>query len=128
MQRARSNRPEGEEFWARKEEVSLFLWRKRGKSPAAGEARSPVILVHGSSLSALPCFDLHAPGRPDYSFMDWLAERGHDVWTLDHEGYGSSTITEGNADIACGVEDLKAATVEIARAGRQPSRAASPSC
>jgi pimeloyl-ACP methyl ester carboxylesterase len=50
--------------------------------------------------------------------MEWLARRGYDVWTLDHEGYGRSTITDGNADVACGVEDLKAATAEIrARTG-----------
>jgi alpha-beta hydrolase superfamily lysophospholipase len=60
-------------------------------------------------MSALPTFDLHVPGEPDYSFMDWLAERGFDVWTLDHEGYGRSTVTEGNSDIACGVADLNAA-------------------
>ncbi len=104
----------GTEFWARKGDVRLFLWRKKGRSPEAVE-RPPVILVHGSSLSSLPTFDLDVPGHPDYSFMDWLARRGHDVWTLDHEGYGRSTVTDGNADIACGVEDLKAATAEIAQ-------------
>ena len=36
-------------------------------------------------MSALPTFDLQVPGRPDQSFMDWLARRGFDVWTLDHE-------------------------------------------
>jgi pimeloyl-ACP methyl ester carboxylesterase len=108
----------GEECWARKGDVSLYLWRKRIRNAAAGSERPPVILVHGSSLSALPSYDLTVPGRSDYSFMDWLARRGYDVWTLDHEGYGRSTITEGNADVACGVEDLKAATAEIsARTG-----------
>jgi non-heme chloroperoxidase len=106
----------GEEHWARKGEVSLFLWRKRdASSSAAGSGRPPVILVHGSSLSSLPSFDLEVPGHPDYSFMNWLADRGHDVWTLDHEGYGRSTVTGGNADIACGVDDLRAATAEIAK-------------
>src|SRR6185312_8857430 len=100
--------------WARKGEVSLFLWRKRQRDTAAGANRPPVILVHGSSLSALPSYDLVVPGRSDYSFMGWLARRGYDVWTLDHEGYGRSTITDSNADVACGVEDLKAATAEIA--------------
>lgn len=103
----------GNEFWARKGEVRLFLWRKCKQATRAGK-RLPVVLVHGSSLSSLPSFDLEVPGHPDYSFMDWLAHRGHDVWTLDHEGYGRSTFTDGNADIACGVEDLKAATAKIA--------------
>lgn len=101
-----------EEHRARKGAVSLFLWRKR---PAAGADGPPVILVHGSSLSALPTFDLAVPGHPGYSFMEALARRGCDVWTLDHEGYGRSTITEGNSDVASGVEDLEAATALIAR-------------
>jgi pimeloyl-ACP methyl ester carboxylesterase len=109
----------GEEHRAQKAEVSLFLWRKR-LADAATSAAPPVVLVHGSSLSALPTFDLTVPGHPDYSFMDWLARRGHDVWTLDHEGYGRSTITAGNSDIATGVADLVAATDVIARVTGAP--------
>lgn len=107
----------GEEHWARKGGVSLYLWRKRAVDlqPPCETGRPPVILVHGSSMSARPTFDLDVPGVPDYSFMDWLAHAGWDVWTLDHEGYGRSTVTAGNSDIACGVEDLKAATEVIAR-------------
>jgi pimeloyl-ACP methyl ester carboxylesterase len=99
-----------EEHWAQKGPVSLYLWRKR---PASGEKRTPVILVHGSSISGRPSFDLEVPGQPDYSFMDYLARRGWDVWTLDHEGYGRSTITESNSDIACGAADLAAASAVI---------------
>jgi non-heme chloroperoxidase len=100
-----------EEHWIRKGAASLFAWRKhqRGTFPA-GDRRPPVILVHGSSTSAVPTFDLTVPGHPDYSFMDWLVLRGWDVWALDHEGYGRSTITEGNSDVADGVEDLKLLT------------------
>lgn len=105
----------GEEYWARKGEVSLFLWRKPPAGEGPGRGRPPVILVHGSSLSALPSFDLTVPGRPDYSFMDWLARRGFDVWTLDHEGYGRSSITAGNGDIATGALDLEAAGAVIER-------------
>ena len=36
----------------------------------------------------------------DYSFMDKFAEYGFDVWTLDHEGYGRSTRTSSNSNIA----------------------------
>jgi non-heme chloroperoxidase len=104
----------GTEYWAHKGPVKLFLWRKNGAAGAAKLA-PPLILVHGSSMSALPTFDLSVPGRPDYSMMDWFAAIGLDVWTLDHEGYGRSTLTESNSDIACGVEDLKAATELIAR-------------
>lgn len=105
-----------EEHWARKDSVSLFLWRKRGVATNGSANRSPVVLVHGSSMSSIPTFDLAAPGLEDYSFMEWLVRRGHDVWTLDHEGYGRSTMTDGNSDIATGVEDLKVATDLIAKA------------
>lgn len=98
-----------EEHWAKKGDVSLFVARKRLRwRPADQQTRVPLVLVHGSSNSALPTFDLTVPGHPDYSLMDWLALRGWDVWAMDHEGYGRSTVTSGNSDIAIGVEDLKA--------------------
>jgi non-heme chloroperoxidase len=102
----------GESLEAAKGAVRLFVWRKRRRSAAAAPI---LVLVHGSSLSALPSFDLTVPGLPEYSMMDWFADRGFDVWTMDHEGYGRSTITEGNSDIACGVEDLKALVDLVAR-------------
>jgi len=95
-----------EEHRAHKGPVELFVWRKR-LAQEAGKGWPPIILVHGSSLSSQPNFDLEVPGQPDYSFMNWLARRGHDVWTFDHEGYGRSSMTDGNSDIASGVEDLK---------------------
>ena len=49
------------------------------------------------------------PGRSNYSMMDYFAERGFDVWTMDHEGYGFSSHTGGHAGIMVGVEDLQAA-------------------
>jgi alpha-beta hydrolase superfamily lysophospholipase len=94
-----------EELFAAKGAVQLAVWRKR---PAAGESLGVLVLVHGSSLGARPSFDLHVPGKPEYSMMDWFASRGYDVWAMDHEGYGKSTITSRNSDIACGVEDLRA--------------------
>ena len=98
------------DYWAKKGDVKLYLYRKRAGEPAAGAAPLPVLfLVHGSSLSARSSFDLQVPGGSDYSLMDVFAGYGFDVWTMDHEGYGRSSITAGNADIASGVEDLKAA-------------------
>jgi len=47
--------------------------------------------------------------------MTVFARWGFDVWTMDHEGYGRSSRTEGNADVASGVEDLKAASEVVAR-------------
>lgn len=107
----------GEEHWARKGDVDLFLWRKRASDSTRG---LPLVLVHGSSLSALPTFDLQVPGHPDYSMMDWFARAGFDVWTVDHECYGRSTMTGGNSDIAAGVADLRAAVSVIRRVTGAP--------
>jgi alpha-beta hydrolase superfamily lysophospholipase len=104
-----------QEYWAKKGDVSLYMFRKRLGAPAAGEAPRPTLfLVHGSSLSSLT-FDITPPARGEYSVMNVFARYGFDMWTMDHEGYGRSSRTEGNSDIASGVEDLKAAMDVIKR-------------
>jgi alpha-beta hydrolase superfamily lysophospholipase len=104
------------EYAAKKGDVSLALYRKRSGRPKAGERALPVLfLVHGSSISAKPSFDLTVPGKGEYSLMNVFAGYGFDVWTMDHEGYGKSSRTDGNSDIASGVEDLKVATEIVAR-------------
>jgi len=92
------------------------MFRKRRAAPKAGERPLPVLfLAHGSSMSGRPTFDLTVPGRGEYSLMNTFAGFGFDVWTMDFEGYGRSTHTEGNANIAEGVRDLKAATDLVTR-------------
>ena len=61
---AQADRPTTDELWsaeyvARKGDVSLALYRKRIGRPQAGE-RPVLFLVHGSSVSAKPSFDLTA--------------------------------------------------------------------
>ena len=106
-----------ENYWARKGDVKLAVYRKF-PSPkdvsADGKSKSILFLVHGSSLSALSSYDLDVPGS-EYSMMDVFAHAGFDVWTMDHEGYGRSAQTASNADIAGGVEDLKAAMTVVQR-------------
>jgi alpha-beta hydrolase superfamily lysophospholipase len=107
------------EYWATKRrngnEIRLAMYRKRLGAPQPGEAARPVLfLVHGSSNSARSSFDLTVPGAGEYSTMNVFAQYGFDVWTMDHEGYGKSSRTDGNSDIASGVEDLKAAVEIIA--------------
>jgi pimeloyl-ACP methyl ester carboxylesterase len=110
------------EYWARKGEVKLAMYRKRLGAPAPGEAPRPVLfLVHGSSNSALSSFDLSVPGQGEYSIMNVMARAGYDVWTMDHENYGRSSRTSGNSDIASGVEDLEAGTdLVVKETGRRP--------
>ncbi|HWN13658.1 MAG TPA: alpha/beta hydrolase [Candidatus Dormibacteraeota bacterium] len=121
---AQADRPRADELWsaeyvARKGDVSLALYRKRIGPPQAGE-RPVLFLVHGSSVSAKPSFDLTVPGRGEYSLMNVFAGYGFDVWTMDHEGYGKSARTAGNSDVASGVEDLKAASEVVVRETGRP--------
>jgi pimeloyl-ACP methyl ester carboxylesterase len=100
----------GAEYWARKGDVKLNLWRKRARAPIPGEPPLPVLfLVHGSSNSSRSSYDLTVPGKGEYSMMNVFAQYGYDVWTMDHDGYGRSGSSGNNSDIASGVEDLKAA-------------------
>ena len=47
--------------------------------------------------------------------MNVFSRLGYDVWSIDHEGYGKSTHTDGFSYIADGVEDLKAAMPIVER-------------
>ena len=68
---------QGNEHWAHKGDIKLFLWEKKH---VPGTARKGTILfIHGSSWCGQPTFDLHVPGRPFSSVMDWFAARGYDT-------------------------------------------------
>jgi pimeloyl-ACP methyl ester carboxylesterase len=124
VQSAAAATPEGEiwssEYWTKKGDVPLWMYRKRIGAPKPGEPSRPVLfLVHGSSVTSRT-FDLNVPGHGEYSVMNEFARYGFDVWTMDHENYGKSGRTSGNSDMASGVEDLKVAVEVVAReTGRQ---------
>lgn len=97
----------GVEHWTKKGDIKLFLWEK----PAAPAVRpaGTILFVHGSSMASQPTFDLHVPGRPYSSVMDWFAERGFNTWCMDNEGYGRSDKNRPiNFDISNGADDLAA--------------------
>jgi pimeloyl-ACP methyl ester carboxylesterase len=108
------------EYWAKKGDIPLWMYRKRVGAPKAGEPSRPVLFfVHGSSVTSR-VFDLNVPGHGEYSVMNEFARYGFDCWTMDHENYGKSGRTSGNSDIASGAQDLKAAVEVVAReTGRQ---------
>ena len=99
------------EYWAAKGEARLYVFRKR----LEGHSGRVLFLIHGSSLSAIPSYDLHIPGCDDYSVMDHFAKLGFDVWTMDHDGYGRSSRTGSNADIADAVVDMRAVWPMVAK-------------
>src|SRR5207253_704778 len=99
----------GTEHWIKKGEVKLFLWNK--KASAGMRKRGTILFVHGSSMASQPTFDLHVPGRPDSSAMEYFAALGYDTWTMDNEGYGRSDKKRPqNNDISNGADDLEAGT------------------
>lgn len=103
-------------YTTRKGDVELAVYRKRAAAPAAGEAPLPVLLlVHGSSISALPTYDLTVPDAGQYSVMDVFAGYGFDVWAVDCENYGRSARTSGTSDISSGADDIFT-TVELIKA------------
>jgi pimeloyl-ACP methyl ester carboxylesterase len=105
------------EYWTKKGDINLNIYRKRVGAPAAGEKPRPVVfMVHGSSNSSRTSYDLQVPGsKAEYSMMNVFARNGFDVWTMDHEGYGYSSRSAGNSDIKSGVEDLKLAAEVLKR-------------
>jgi len=104
------------QYTATKGSVSLAVYRKRATAPKAGEQPLPVLLLaHGSSVSAIPTFDLTVPGAGEYSVMNVFAQGGFDAWAVDFENYGRSSRTDSNSDIASGAADLRATTDLIAR-------------
>jgi pimeloyl-ACP methyl ester carboxylesterase len=110
---------QGTEHWTHKGGVRLFLWRK--PPPGPGTPAGTILFVHGSSMASQPTFDLHVPGRPHSSVMEWFAARGFDTWCMDNEGYGRSDKSRPiNCGIANGAEDLAAGSDYILRATGAP--------
>jgi pimeloyl-ACP methyl ester carboxylesterase len=68
--------------------IELFM---RNKRPAAGTAFGPsriLLYVHGATYPSETAFDLRLNG---FSWMDYVACRGFDVYLVDLRGYGQST-------------------------------------
>ncbi len=102
-------------YTTRRGDATLAVYRKRLHPPARGAALPVLLLAHGSSVSALPTFDLMVPGAGEYSMMNVFARLGYDVWALDFSGYGRSTMPSGNSDVAMGSADLLAVSDLIRR-------------
>jgi len=93
--------------------TTLFLREKFTDDGAS--VRGIILFVHGSSMASTPPFDLHVPGRPDSSVMEWFARQGFNTWCVDMEGYGRSTKDRRHkSDIDRGAQNLTQAADYIA--------------
>lgn len=68
--------------------IRLHLREKCQGRTRSGAARPALLMVHGQSLPSPVCFDF---SLPCYSWMDYAAARGYDVFALTLRGYGMST-------------------------------------
>lgn len=62
--------------------LELLVRNKRGESSGP-----PVLFIHGATYPSTIMFDWPVDG---VSWLDWMAERGFDVWCVDLLGYGGS--------------------------------------
>jgi pimeloyl-ACP methyl ester carboxylesterase len=72
---------------AREPGIELFLRNKRPETAAAAAPARTLLFVHGHTFPASTTFDLPLGGL---SWMDYIAGRGFDVWSLDLRGFGRS--------------------------------------
>src|SRR3984885_12694559 len=68
--------------------VSLFVREKHPADMTRFTPERTVLFVHGATYPAETAFDLKLDG---FSWMDFIARRGFDVFLLDVRGYGRST-------------------------------------
>ena len=81
----------GTTHWVSSDGFRLHVWEKQLDAPQGCERDTGqvILLIHGGTYSGPTDYDVQAPGK-DYSLMDYLAARGHDVFTFDIRGYGRS--------------------------------------
>ncbi len=68
--------------------IQLFVRNKRPEAMREFPPEKILLYVHGSTYPAETAFDLPLDG---FSWMDYLARRGYDVYLVDVRGYGRST-------------------------------------
>src|SRR3954452_11826583 len=68
--------------------IEIYVRNKRPADRTAFRPERTVLYVHGATYPASTSFDLPLDG---FSWMDYLAARGYDVYLLDVRGYGRST-------------------------------------
>lgn len=73
---------------ARDAGIQLYVRNKRPEAMTTFTPDRIVLFVHGATFPAETAFDLQLAGL---SWMDYIAQRGYDVYLMDVRGYGRST-------------------------------------
>ncbi len=68
--------------------IQLYVRNKRPETMTAFTPDRIVLFVHGANYPSETAFDLQLAGL---SWMDYIAQRGYDVYLMDVRGYGRST-------------------------------------
>jgi pimeloyl-ACP methyl ester carboxylesterase len=68
--------------------IEIYVRNKHPAGMAQFSAQRTLLFVHGATYPAHTAFDLPLDGL---SWMDFIAQRGFDVYLLDLRGYGKST-------------------------------------
>lgn len=68
--------------------ITLHLREKRPEGKRKFEDAATLLMVHGRMAPGPVAYDLPVPG---YSWMDYIASRGFDVFALSIRGFGEST-------------------------------------
>ena len=68
--------------------IQLYVRNKRPEGMAQFGGEKTLLYVHGTTQAASSTFDLPLDG---FSWMDYIARRGYDVYLVDLRGYGRST-------------------------------------
>jgi pimeloyl-ACP methyl ester carboxylesterase len=68
--------------------ISLYVRNKRPQGVTQFPADKILLYVHGSTYPSETAFDLQLNG---FSWMDYIARHGYDVYLVDLRGYGKST-------------------------------------
>jgi len=71
--------------------VELYLRNKRPENAGPARPDRTVLCVHGATYPASTGFDLPLAG---VSWLDYMAGRGFDAWTVDLRNYGRSSRAE----------------------------------
>lgn len=69
-------------------DVHLYVRNRRPVGMTEFSPERTLLFVHGATYPAEVTFDLRLDG---YSWMDYIASHGYDVWMMDLRGYGRST-------------------------------------